>query len=512
MADFIRVARDRFHFTHADGRVFAPMGAFYLDDRHPEIDPLNWWDHQRPERLEHDFTLAARLGCNTLRMVWTLSALNSDPTNPAVGSPLDWKRCQNIVDTAKRHSLRLYIDIRVRDRVLQDNTHLPFYVQAFTEAARRFRDDPTIFCWDLDAEGICLVGYPGDRALWDLFLDTRYRTHADNARAWGVSMKQADREAVWNRWVGALNHQADVDPVRGVKPARSYLDHLNAPGDPTLADWQEYRGWLYARKLLSIAQAIRRVDRNHLICVDLILFAFPLFRNELAAGYGGPYGWSGNELKRLSAFVDFIGFHTYPVYIPPFTTEWYETLTRDPNMKRRQLRFLETAVRCVRVNTQKPVVLSETGWHGGKNDWQGNTAEQQRDWNLALIEQTRGCAVGWINWTLKDVPTHEGITQTGGLVGPDIRTRPDTDDQNPLSPYLYAGELPSDQADQIKPWGAVFPHVVERAHRYPAAPRPGRRVSLCQRRLLTAVCRTLDRQLRQLMEHPDYPVDIVLTP
>ncbi len=511
MADFIRVARDRFQFAHADGRVFAPMGAFYLDDRHAEIDPLNWWEHQKPERLDHDFALAARLGCNTLRMVWSLRVVDPKANPPVIGSDLDWQRCRTIVNLARKHGLRLYVDIRVPQHVLQDNTHLPLYVQAFSEAARRFRDDPTIFCWDLDAEGICLVGYPGDRELWELFLQQRYPSITHNARAWGQATGKADRDAVWNRWVDALNHQSGYDPVRRVNTSRGYLDHLNAPNDPTLADWQAFRGWLYARKLQRIAEAIRRVDRNHLITVDLIIFAFPLFRNELAAGYGGPYGWSGNDLKRLSPLVDFIGLHTYPVYIPPFSTEWYETVTRDPVMKRRQLRFLELAVRCVRVNTGKPVVMSETGWHGGDNDWQGNTGEQQRDWNLALIEQTRGCAVGWINWTLKDVPTHEGITQTGGLVGPDIRTRPDTDNQNPLSPYLYAGELPPDQADRIKPWGAVFRQVVERAHRQPAAPRPGRRVSLSLRRLLTADCRSLDRQLRQLMEHPDYPVDIVLT-
>lgn len=508
---FVRVADDGFTFETAKGERFLPMGAFYLDERHEEVDPLNWWGHFDEAHIRKDFALAASLGCNLLRVRIDPAVVDENPEAPVCGTKEDLRKCDFLVRTARENGLRLYMGLHLPGRFKQDPRYTPVWVAAYRTFAERYRDEPTIFCWELDAEATTLVGYPGDREAWDAWLAAEYGDESAVAAAWGREAAPGWRDAIWERMCAALHHHGGPDPVRGVTPSLWYLDDLNTPGDTVLHDWQRFREHLYTQKVRPLADAVRKAAPNHLVTLDLILWAFPFAKNPGPAGWGGPYGYAGLDLEAMGKMVDFVGVHTYPQYIPPRTTEWYESLFRDERIFERQLRYLETLCRYVRAATEAPVLHTETGWHGGDGDWQGNTEADQLRWNTALIDNTRDCALGWVNWTLRDVPTHEGVTQTGGLAGPAIRTRPDVEDINPLSKVLCAGDLPDEAAGLPKAWGKAFAGVVADMHatddlRFV----PGTAVSFPRRAVLTAKLDTLHQLLMACIDDAVFPCDIVL--
>lgn len=504
--DFIRVAGDGFTFVTASGERYLPMGAFYLDERHGEIDPLNWWGHFDEAHVRADFKRAAALGCNLLRV-------RIDPAvdGAEVFSEEDFEHCDVLLDAAQRNGLRLYLGLHLPGRFKQDPRYQEAWVSAYRRAGERYRNHPAVFCWELDAEATVLVGYPGDRERWRAWLEQRYPDEAANAHAWGLEVRPGWRDAVWDRFTHALHHHAGRDEVRDVEPSLWYLDALNDEDNACLYDWQCFREHLYTVKIRPLAEAVRAADPNHLVTVDLILWAFPFVRNPGPAGWGGPYGYAGIDLRAVGELVDFFGLHTYPQYIPPFTSEWYENLTKDPAIFDRQLRYIETLCRYVRVASGKPVLHTETGWHGGGGDYYGNSEADQLRWNTAIIDATKDCALGWVNWTLRDVPTHEGLTAWGGMLGPAIRTRPDTDNENPLSDYLYAGDLPPDQANRSKAWGEAFRGVVDRMHADMALRYvPGTPVALPRRFTYTAPLRALDAAFQDCIADDLFPADIVL--
>lgn len=510
--DFLRVAPDNFAFQTASGKRFAPMGAYYFDARHDEPDAMNWWPHFQADRVAKDFALAKRLGCNTLRLRLSLTVTDADPQNPGIGTTNDWRKCDTLLRLAKQNGLRLYLEANLPGHTLQDNRHLPLYAAAYRQLAARYKDDPTVFCWSLDSEAVVLVGYPGDKEQWMAWLKARYKNEQENARAWNfLSTSPGWRDGVWSAMVGALNHKSDRDDTRKTAPSLWYLDGLNRANDTLLYDWQQFREHLYTAKIKQIADAVRAADKNHLLALDLILWAFPLARNPAAAGYGGPYGYAATDVKALGKIVDFFGVHTYPQYIPAHTQEWYESLMREPRVFTRQLRYLATVCRYVRAQSGRPVVQSETGWHGGQSDYAGNSEEDQKRWCMALLAATKDCAVGFINWALKDVPTHAHPTDFSGLVTTDLQTKPDTEHKNPLNSVLYAGDLPDDKADRPKAWGIAFGPLAA-AMQTDAARKfaPGKRVVLSRRLVLTADSRRLDALLQDCLRDENFPCDIVL--
>ncbi len=500
---FIRVAKDKFHFEQ-NGQVYMPFGAFYCDERHSELDPLAYWNHFNKQHIAADFKLAKSLGCNTLRLLFMGTVTTLPNGQRTVLNDDDLAKIDFILTTAKANDLRLYVGPRVTGSTPQITQDQQLWLQLVRTLGKRYKNDPTIFCWELDAEPTTLVGYPGDKQFWQKWLKAKYRTDAAVAKAWGLDPKTKDwQDAVWTELTKALWHSGEMDTSRNKKPELWYLDSLNKPGDQMLFDWQLYRNDLYTAKIGKLSKTLRAVDPNHLQSLDFTLYTFPLVRNPGACGWGGPYGYSGSDIKALSKLVDFFGVHAYPYYVPPFSTEWAESLTKDPKIFNNQLRFVETYVRYFRANSGLPVVLSENGWHGGDGDWQNNTQQDQQRWNLALVEATKDCAVGWLNWTLRDIPTHDrGITAHSGLVEAAIAVKPDTQDISPLSEYLYDGELPAEQQNKIKAWGITFKQLAQKAATDPGYRFiPGKQITFSKRQLYTGTSTEVDLLLKQCLQY-----------
>ncbi|MEN8255827.1 MAG: hypothetical protein ABFR33_10210 [Verrucomicrobiota bacterium] len=514
MADsgFIRVAEDRFTFETPTGDRFLPMGAYYLDERHPEIDPLHWWGHFNEEHVEYDFAMAKWLGCNTLRLSFHFEVIDRNPEKPVVGSEEDFRKCSFLLDCAQRNGLKLYIGPKIDGSSPQVTQDLYLWNTAVKNACSRYKNHPAVFCWEMDWENITLVGYEGDREIWNNWVTEKYGSFDKAARAWKVdASKEGWQDAVWTEMRNLLHHTGAYDEKRQLKPGLWYLDILNKTNDQKLYDWQLYRDHLYTWKISQLLITAREADPNHLICIDLICWSFPLLRNNIQAGYGGPYGYAGVDVKAISEHVDFFGIHTYPMYMPPFSQQWYENLSRDKKTRQNQLRYIATLCRYLRENTGKPIVHSETGWHGGEGDYYNNGEQDQLDWAEDVMQETKHCAVGWINWTLKDVPTHEKLTAFGGLVTKGIKTKADKDGINPLSAYLYDGRLPKDEAYRPKLIGKSFKKLVEQMHADPnLRPVDGKKVVVSKRFAYTADLKSLDEVLVAFMGDEHYPCDISL--
>jgi sugar phosphate isomerase/epimerase len=506
------VAPDNFTFQTVNGKRFVPMGAFYFDEKHPEIDPMLWMKHFNSEHVRKDFAMARKLGCNTLRIWFYMTVTDPNSDHPCVGTPEDFERFDLILNIARQNGLRLYVGLHLYNSFRQITKDLPLWISACRKLSQRYKDDPTIFCWELDAEAISLIGYENDKEYWLQWLRSRYENDEDNARAWGLSATPDHwRDAVWEEMTTLLHHNTGYDDIRGTKPEMWYLNIFNKPNDAKLYDWQLFREHFYTMKIKQLADAIRQVDTNHLICLDLVCWVFPLVRNPVQAGWGGPYGYAGIDIKAIGRFVDFFGLHTYPMYIPPFTNEWYENLTKDEQIFKRQLRYLETMCRYVRANSGRPVVHSETGWHGGEGDHYGNSEREQVRWCQSLINETKDCAVGWVNWILMDVPSHEKMTLSSGLVTRGIKVKPDTEGINPVGNYLYDGNLPDSKSYKPKAWGRAFAGAVKKAYKDPNFKfTPGKQIKLSKRLLLTGNVRQLDAILKDCLSDENYPCDIIL--
>ena len=509
---FIAVAQDQFTFETPSGERFLPMGAYYLDERHSEIDPLEWWDHFNEDNIEYDFAMAKRLGCNTLRLSLHFEVLDRNPEKPIIGSEEDFRKCDFLLDAAQRNGLKLYLEPKIDGSSPQVTPDIYLWKAAVKKVCSRYKDHPAIFCWQLEWENITLVGYEGDREIWNNWVTEKYGNFAQAAKAWKVDSTQKNwPDILWEQMRNLNHHTGGFDKKRNVESGLWYLDTLNKTNDTNLYDWQLFRDHLYTTKIAQLIKTARAADPNHLICIDLICWSFPLLRNNIQAGWGGPYGYAGVDVKEIGKHVDFFGIHTYPMYMPPFSQEWYENLSRDGRIRKNQLRYIATMCRYLRENTGRPIVHSETGWHGGEGDYYNNSEQDQLDWAEDVMAETKHCAVGWINWTLKDVPTHEKLTAFGGLVTKGIKTKDDSENVNPLSAYLYDGKLPPDQAYRPKLIGTAFGGLVNRMHTDPDVRYiPAKKAAVSKRFVYTADLKSLDKTLTTLMDDANYPCDISL--
>jgi len=513
--DFIRVAPDNFNFETSSGEKYVPMGAFYFNERHSNTDPMEWWDSFNITDLVNDFTLAKKLGCNTMRVWLYLSVIDGNSEKAIIGTAEDWRKIDTVIQVATEIGLRLQINLRITRHYVQVPDHLPYYLEAYKTAGKRYKDSPAIFAWSLDHEAITHVS-PGEKTVWLDWLRTKYETDEENALAWNIIVSGENwRDQFWHKFVNAMHHQSEFDKIRNTKPKEWYLDCENNTNDQGLYDWQLFRDYLYVTKMEQLAKAVRSADSNHLVTIDLTTWDFPLHRNPWAPSWGGPYGYAGTGSKGLGEFVDFLSIHPYPVYITPHDPNaiHFERLAQDPKVFETEIRYLETICRYIYVNSKIPLVRGEAGWPGGKDGAYGNTAQDQLRWNMALIKATNDCSVGWINWALRDIPTHDkNFTASSGLVATAIKTKvADADSKWPYSNLVYAGPLPESEANKIKPWGKAFANVVRNAYETESEFVPGKKKYISRKLAYTADLKTLDILFKEVISDENYPCDIILT-
>ena len=395
-AHFVCVSPDGQGFT-IGGKPWYPFGCNYFDPHVGWAPKL--WQQFDADKVEGHFRVMRDLGVNVVRVFLTAQSFYREPPNV---EPDALRKFDALLEIGRRHGIRVHPTGPdhwegrppwMRTDKYSDPQALEAQAAFWKAFAARYQDHPTIFAYDLLNEPE--IGWQSESMEkgWRAWLRERYGSIDALRNAWGAE--------------GEKMESFDAVPI---PPNEA------APQSRALLDYQRFRESVADRWTKVQVDAIRSVDRNHLVTVGFIQWVVPVRRAR-------PSHLAAFRPSRIAPMVDFLSVHFYPLWGDPLASQ--EEFDRN-------LAYLELVLRCVGAGDPgKPLVVGEFGWHGGgKPDGQAEyPAEDQARWCRAAVLQGRGIAAGWLNWAYADTPSSRDVTKFSGLV---------TDDGTP------------------KPWGSAF--------------------------------------------------------
>mgnify|MGYP004474806089 CR=1 FL=1 len=168
-SDFIRARGDR--FVHSDGRPFTPVGANYLG--------LNIWEpniirYFSPEEIDEDFSIMEKLGYTIIRFAFTHYIVPDENDCDRV-SEESLLKIAVYLELARKHHLRVILvglDGKTPEKFASADTrvnegYLTMMEKRFSHAAEYFKDDPTIFAWNIYNELTVGTKTPEMLSLWE---------------------------------------------------------------------------------------------------------------------------------------------------------------------------------------------------------------------------------------------------------------------------------------------------------------------------------------------------------
>jgi len=385
--NLITVAPDVRGFAdRGSGRPYIPFGTNYYDP-HTGWAPKLWRQFDEGKVREH-FRVMNELGVNCARVF--LTAASFQPTAEKIEQEA-LAKLDKLIEIAREQNIRLILTgpdhwegqppYWKPDRFAGEDA-LRALERFWDVVARRYRDEPAIFAWDLLNEPHLPWFIEQWRPQWNSWLVGKYGNRESLIAAWGNNLTEADD---WGD-VAAPEDKSD-------------------PGNPRLRDWQRFREHLADEWVRRQVEAIRRADSTHLVTVGYIQWSYPLVRS------GKPGRYAAFNPHNQARWLDFITIHFYPTMGGPFESEenW-----------RNNIEYLQAAL--AYCHTGKPVVLGEFGWYGGGAPQQHPylSEEQQARWMNEEIEATRTLADGWLSWPFADTPSSRDISLYAGLVKPDL--------------------------------------------------------------------------------------------
>jgi len=418
--DFIRVAKDNWRFEESRTREpFVPLGCNYYD-AHTGWPPRLWSRFDR-DRVKRDFHMMQDLGMNAIR-VW----LQWAPFMPSAEglSPRALEECQELLLFA--HEAGIRVNLTGPEFWEGSPTWLPgetsegyhrFVSPLFMEAHARFWEmfcgriaqNPVIYGFDLANEPFMPWDGEKMRTLWNLWLRERYGSERALRTAWGKA-------------AGLGIRLGEIPPPPNRK----------VPGSRYLLDYQTFREESALQWVRNTVDAIRRVDRSHLITVGLHQSGCPL--EEII-----PSRYTAFNPHLLGSCVDYIALHWYP-FGNPLTAS---CLPFDlPESTDRSLSLF--LANCRYSHAGKPLVMEECSYYGGGSPafWGGvlphRTVEEQDEYSRRFVAESEGSLGGWLNWPLQDTEQATDTSLYGGF-------------------YTEAGTL--------KPWGRSFRTICGRLKR-----------------------------------------------
>ncbi len=301
--EFIEVHPDGFGFrtakTHAP---FFPVGVNYDHDAAGRLLEDYWLTEWG--RVENDFRNIAALGFNVVRVHLQF---NQFMDGPAAIHEESFRQLAKLVELSRRRGLYLDLtglahyrqaDIPPWFLALDDEQMAEAEANFWKQIAARFRDEPAIFCYDLQNEPLIassdtreIVGPP--------FVGVEGVYHFINLHDREISRH-------WTRWVAArygdetrLRAQWPDYPRRG----EDFL-HLGLPG---AADRERNRDFLTfigeraVKWTRQMTAAIRAQDRRHLITIGSLPGVEPFFESH----------YSPFSPHVLGGLLDFVSIHLH---------------------------------------------------------------------------------------------------------------------------------------------------------------------------------------------------------
>lgn len=368
MGGYIKVHSDSWNFVCSDsGEIFIPFGANYFD---PETGwaPKLWIMFDK-KRVQEHFQKMSDIGVNTSRIFLTTQSFQ--PKSDVI-SKEGLEKLDTMIDIAKSHNIKLILtgpdhwegspDYWRPDKYAGESalSALEFF---WYEVANRYKNEPTIFAWDLLNEP-----------------EIYWKSEAMNEK--------------WRLWFKD-NYGTD---------AMEIPEDRTDKGNDLLYKYQLFREFIAYEWTHRQVNAIRAVDPNHLITIGFIQWSFPLIRAPWGEKANMPSRYAGFNPIKLSKLLDFICIHFYPILGDPGNAE----------LKIKNTHYLQAVVNYCYVG--KPVIIEEYGWYGG-GEMNGKYYPEsyQSEWNTNVVQSTLGLASGWIVWAYADTPTSTDLTKFGGL-------------------------------------------------------------------------------------------------
>ena len=395
--NFIRVSANHWFLEESlTGKPFIPMGCNYYN-AHSGWPPSVWKKFDRNVLKKH-FRMMEDLGINAIR-VWVQWATFMPKKGKLSPEALD--KCSDLLSMARHSGIRV-------------NFTGPDFWEGY----------PT---W-LPPEGF--VGYEqfihpkyldAHSMFWEIFADyyaneeTIYRFDLVNEPFMPWSSRRLLK--LWNRWLSERFDSTTALEKRwgrfAPKPLR--LGSLSIPqnvrllGSQFLLDYQTFREEMALRWLENSVDAIRRVNRHHLITVGFHQSSFPL--EEII-----PSRYTAFNPHVLAQCLDYVALHWYP-FGNPFTVAM-TPYDLPENVDKSLSALLANTRYC---NIEKPIIFEEFSYYGGGSPtfWGGilpyRTEEQQDEFSRLYIQTTKGSSAGWLNWPLQDTPLSTDTSAYGGF-------------------------------------------------------------------------------------------------
>jgi len=383
----ILVAEDGRSFITEDGKPFVPFGVNYFRPGTGWAPQL--WKTFDEKAFREDFALMREAGVNCVRVFLTYGSFMAEKGKV---DPEGLAKFDKLLDIAEDYGIYIHPTgpdhwegpgvlgnkAKIQERYTDDEI-LDLTVQFWKEFALRYKGHNTIFAYDLLNEPSIPWDVSSMQQKWNKWLNNRYRSAENFAAKRNIPLETVN----WG------NEEAPKDFTNR----------------QLILDYQHFREELADHWTKVQVEAIKSVDPNALVTVGLIQWSVP-------AVLPGLQHYAAFKPSRLAPYLDFVEFHFYPL-----ATGFYQ-YEREGDMEK-NLAYLESLARDL-VATGKPVVIAEFGWYGGGRlksyqDQPAASEEQQANWNTALIETTKGLAVGWLNWGFFDMPEAKDITELLGL-------------------------------------------------------------------------------------------------
>ena len=385
----VLIAEDGRSFQTEDGKPFVPFGVNYFR-------PGTGWSPQIWKTFDEaafraDFALMKETGVNCVRVFLTYGSFMTEKgkVNPEGLAIFD-----KFLEIAEDYGIYIhpagpdhwegtgYLGefTKVQERYTDDEI-LEMTLLFWKEFATRYKGRNVIFAYDLLNEPEIPWYVPSMKPKWNLWLKNQYHSAENLAQKRNISLEKIN----WG------NEEAPTD----------------FSNQKLILDYQHFREELADHWTKIQVEVIKNVDPQALVTVGFIQWSVPVVISGLKH-------YSAFKPSRQAPYLDFMEIHFYP-----FASEWFYNPQKEGDTEK-NLAYLESVVNELTV-IGKPVVIAEFGWIGGgklKNSNQGKPAvseKHQAEWNTALIETTKGLAVGWLNWGFFDHPESHDITELLGL-------------------------------------------------------------------------------------------------
>jgi len=384
----ILIAEDGRSFQTEGGKPFVPFGVNYFRPGTGWAPQL--WKTFDETLFREDFALMRDAGVNCVRVFLTFGSFQTEKGRV---DPEGLVKFDKLLDIAEEYGIYIHPTGpdhwegpgvlrefgRNYDKYTDDGI-LGETVLFWKEFAARYKGRNVIFAYDLLNEPSISWNSSSMKPKWNLWLKNRYHSAEDFAQKRNLPLETID----WG------NEEAPTD----------------FSNRELILDYQHFREELADHWTKIQVDAIKSADPDALVTVGFIQWSIP-------AVLPGVKQYAAFKPSRQAQYLDFMEFHFYPL-----ATGFY--VYDKEGDREKNLAYVESLAREVAA-IGKPVIIAEFGWYGGgklKNSGQDRPAaseEQQAEWNTALIETTKGLAVGWLNWGFFDMPDARDITELLGL-------------------------------------------------------------------------------------------------